>query len=64
VFGALYVALPNRQRTPAHPAQRAFVQFVTFHVSLELSLPKFGAALWQIGNFAPFVRVPKASVDK
>jgi hypothetical protein len=60
----LDLALPDRQCAPAHPAQRALVQFVTLHVSLELSLPKFRAALWQIRNSAPLVCMPKATMNE
>ena len=50
--------------SPTETPQRTPIEFVTLHVALELRLPKFRAALWQVGNLAPLMGMPKAAMDE
>jgi len=62
--GALCLALPNRQDSPAETAQGPSIHLVASSIALKLSNPKLPIVCWSRAIHATPVAVPETPVDK
>ena len=57
-------AFPNNDDMPASLLQRGLLFFITLDVAFEFLLPEFHVGFRHRGDFAAFMAMPKATIDK